>query len=386
MNKNIYLIILLISIIASCSTGKQALQRGDYLKSVEQAVGRLQSSPGNRKARETLRRAYPQLKRYYEDQVAQSKRSNDPYRWEKVSLYYGFLEQAYEMIQRSPAALTIIPNPKNYQMDLNAARLKAAEARYVLGKQVLKQARAGDRNAAKQAYEHFQVAMEYQTNFRDANQLMLEARDLATVYVLVEPIPMHSRSLDLTSEFFQNQIVEYVRNTTFSPFVHFYGLGELDATGQQPDQVVRMVFDDFVVGRATIREKTIKREADSVVVGQVTVTEGGKEIEKDVYGSVSAEVHTFEKTLTSTGLLDVQIIDPVRRSTISQRKFPGTFEWRDSWGYFNGDERALTAQDKLTVKTRREIMPPPPQQLFIEFTKPIYNQVTTFLRNYYNRM
>jgi hypothetical protein len=374
------------AIVAACSTGKQALQRGDYLKSVEQAVGRLQSSPGNRKARETLSYAYPQLIRYYEDQVAQAKRSNDPYRWEQVSLYYGFLEQAYEMIQRSPAVLSIIPNPKNYQMDLNASRLKAAEARYALGKQALEQGRAGDRLAAKQAYEHFQVAMEYQTNFRNAGQLIQEARDLATVYVLVEPIPMHSRSLNLTSEFFQNQIVEYVRNTTFSPFVHFYGLGELESTGQQPDQVVRMVFDDFVVGQATIRERVLKRESDSVVVGQVTVTEGGKEVEKDVYGTVSAEVHVFEKTLTSQGLLDVRIIDPLRRSVISQRKFPGSFEWAESWGYFNGDERALTDEDKRAVRTRREVMPPAPQQLFIEFTKPIYNQVTTFLRNYYNRL
>jgi hypothetical protein len=386
MNKNLYLITLLLSFILACSAGKQALQRGDYLKSVEQAVGRLQSSPGNRKARETLARAYPQLTRYYEDQIAQAKRGIDPLRWENVSLYYGFLEQAYEMIQRSPAALTVIPNPRNYQMDLNASRVKAAEARYALGMQFLDKARAGDRQAAKQAYEHFQVAMEYQPNFRDSDQMMLEARDLATVYVLVEPIPMHSRSLNLTSEFFQNQIVEYVRNTTFSPFVHFYGLGELNATGQEPDQVVRMAFDDFVVGQATIRERVLKREVDSVVVGTVTVNEGGKEIEKDVYGSVSAEVHMFEKTLTSTGLLDVQIIDPRRRSTISQRKFPGTFEWRDRWGYFNGDERALTDEDRQTVRTRREVMPPPPQQLFIEFTKPIYNQVTTFLRNYYNRM
>ena len=386
MNRNLYLILLLSLFVAACSTGKKALQRGDYLKSVEQAVNRLQSNPTNRKARETLRQAYPQLTRYYEGQIAQAKRSHDPLRWEQVSLYYSFLDEAYEMIQRSPAALALIPNANNYQADLNAAKIKAAEARYALGMQALDRGRAGERAQAKQAYEHFNVALEYQNNFRDSDQLMQEARDLATVYVLVEPIPMHSRSLNLTSEFFQNQIVEYVRNTTFSPFVHFYGVGELGATGQEPDQVVRMVFDDFVVGQSSIRERVFKREADSVVVGSVTVTENGKEIEKDVYGTVSAEVHVFEKTLTSQGLLDVQILDPVRRSVISQRKFPGTFEWADSWGYFNGDERALTSADKTAVRTRREIMPPAPQQLFIEFTKPIYNQVTTFLRNYYNQM
>lgn len=356
------------------------------MRSVEQSVTRLQSNPNNRKAVETLQQAYPQLVTYYTDQIARLKRSTDLYRWEQITSHYEVLDRAYNLIQRSPGALRVVGNATNYRQDLDAAQLKAAEARFALGEQELNKARQGDRVAAKRAYDHFGVAMDYRSNFRNADQLMQESRNLATVHVLVEPIPMHSRSLNLTSEFFQNQIVEYVRNTTFSPFVHFYGVGELEATGQEPDHVVRMAFDDFVVGQATIKEKVVSRVSDSVVVGQVSVTEKGEEVQKDVYGTVKAEVHVFEKTLTSTGLMDVQILDPVRRSVISQRKFPGTHIWKERWGYFNGDKRALTDEDLQSVKQRREIMPPAPQQLFIEFTKPIYNQVTTFLRNHYNRM
>lgn len=387
MNKTVYSIFALVIVLAmGCTAGKQALQRGDYFRSVEQAVSRLQSNPNNRKARETIRQAYPQLVSYYEDQAAKMKQSADPFRWERVTEHYDILDKAYNLVMRSPGALQVIPNPKSYRQDLDNAQIKAAETRYALGEQALSRGREGDRNAAKEAYNHFNIVEEYRSNFRNAVDLSREARELATVFVLVEPIPMHSRSLNLTSEFFQNQIVEYVRSTTFSPFVHFYGVGELDATGQQPDQVVRMAFDDFVVGQATIKEKVFQRQADSVVTGTVTVSENGEDVEKSVYGSVKAEVHIFQKILTSQGLLDVQILDPVRRSVISQRKFPGTHEWGEQWGYFNGDERALTKEDRVAVKSRREVMPPAPQQLFIEFTKPIYNQVTGFLRNYYNRM
>ncbi|MDB4286350.1 hypothetical protein N9933_03525 [bacterium] len=83
--------------------------------------------------------------------------------------------------------------------------------------------------------------------------------------------------------------------------------------------------------------------------------------------------------------MDFRILDPQSRSVISQKKFPGTFIWSDRWGYFNGDERALTQQDRDCLRKDREVPSPSPQILFREFTQPIYNQVTGFVGNFYQR-
>ncbi|UCE93086.1 MAG: hypothetical protein JSV73_09755, partial [Flavobacteriaceae bacterium] len=65
--------------------------------------------------------------------------------------------------------------------------------------------------------------------------------------------------------------------------------------------------------------------------------------------------------------------------------FPGEFVWFHEWGQFNGDERALTEEQSLICSNRR-INPAPPQQLFVEFTKPIqqqlHNRLISFYKNY----
>ena len=61
---------------------------------------------------------------------------------------------------------------------------------------------------------------------------------------------------------------------------------------------------------------------------------------------------------------------------------PGTFVWQDAWATYKGDERALTKENKKMVN-RRQLPEPGPQFLFVEFTKPIYNQLTAKIERFY---
>jgi len=372
-----YLLLVLI-ISSACSSGKKAYQKGDYEKSVFNSINRLRKSPNNDKAKATLKEAYPQLVGYYQDRIKSYKLSNDVHKWEKVIVDYGVLNQAYNEILRSPGALKVIPNPKNFQAEEDEARRKGAEARFVLGERELA---AQDRERAKVAFAHFEKAEQLMPNFRggEARTKMEEARIAATLHVLIEPIPMHSRALELSNEFFESQIIEYVRGTTLNPFVQFYTVEEQRSLGIPTDHVVRMQFDDFVVGQAYVKEEVTQCSRDSIIVGQVNITADSV---ADVYGTVTAKLHNFSKTLTSSGLLDVKLIDARTNSIISQQKFPGTFVWESRWGFFNGDERALTAAE-LKITKQRELPNPLPQDLFIEFTRPIYNQVTSHLKRFY---
>jgi len=185
----------------------------------------------------------------------------------------------------------------------------------------------------------------------------------------------------LTSEFFESQIIEFVSQTTLSPFVRFYSGRDSYNPPYGPDHVVQMIFDDFIVGQAYIKESVRERLQDSVVISEVRINDSTV---KDVYGTVKAEVTAFRKEISSTGLLDYRIINARSGELISQRKFPGTFVWIDEWGFFQGDERALRQEDRDVCRKRRESPNPPPQTLFVEFTKPIFNQVTQFTRNFYS--
>lgn len=378
MKHYLLLLSLCCLILASCSSGKKAYQKGDYEKSVNNAVNRLRKAPSNKKAIQTLKLAYPSLLGYYQDQVAQFKNSSDPFKWEQVMGRYGALNQIYDEVQRSPAAKQALPDVQNFSNDYELALRKAVEARYQIGSTLLD---TEGREEAKQAYTHFKWVDDRKPGFKDARTLMFEAQDLATVWVRIEPIPMQSRTFKLTTEFFQNNIAEFVANRTGSPFVAFMLPGQNNARSRNPDHILRMAFDDFVVGQAYVKETVRERVRDSVITGTVEV--GDSTI--NAYGTVKAEVHCFQKEIASSGLLDLQILDARSKAVISQKKFPGTFVYYDKWGFYNGDKRALFEEDKEFMQRRKPLADPLPQDLFVEFTRPIYDQVTGYITEYYKR-
>ncbi len=381
-----FILILLVLVLASaCSSGKRALKQGNYYEAVMKATNRLRSSPTNKSALQSLKTAYPNLINYNRDLAANLETSSDPFKWEQIADLYQQLNTVYDEVLRSPGARTVVASPQNFRSQYENALTRAAEARYQLGETELdKSLMLENREAAKLAYEHFKRAFELQPSFRDAEAKMYEARDIATVHVVIEPIPVSQR-YNLSNEFFQNKIMEYVRSSAKSEFVRFYSPYDLEGNNRQPDHIIQMWFDDFQVGNSKIKETVTDRTADSVVVGTVDVVENGEKVKKDVYGTVTAKVHIFEKELISRGLLDFKIIDAKDGAILTQNKFPGTHTWRETWGYFNGDERALSTTDKNKIKNRKEVPDPTPQDLFIAFTQPIYNQVTSFIQNFYRR-
>lgn len=377
------LLLIVVTLLSTCNAGKKALEQGNYEEAVLTAIDRLRQRPNSDKAREVLAEAYPRFVDYNRDRVRQLRNSSDPFRWERIMELYREINAVYDEIQRSPAAAQVIRSAQLYTSEYEEARVKAAEARYALGQRLLPDARVGNRNAAKEAYDHFVTADELYGGFRDAARVALEARELAMILVVVTPIPMPARSLEVSNEFFYNKMMEYLQGQRFSPFIEFYSLREAQAIDLQPDQRIEMAFDEFIVGQAFIKETVEERSRDSVVIGTVEVVEDGKKVEKDVYGTVKAEVHLFEKAIDSRGLLDLQVLGLPGEIVLAQEKFPGSFTWIDYWGFYNGDERALTEKDRRRLRNKREVMPPPPQDLFIGFTEPIYRDVTRFLQDFY---
>jgi len=112
------------------------------------------------------------------------------------------------------------------------------------------------------------------------------------------------------------------------------------------------------------------------------VTDDGR-YEK-VYSSVSATLTTFRKTVTSTGLMSMQIVDANTNKILNEQKFPGEFVWEATWGYFNGDERALNTE-QLNMCKRKEVPPPGRNEMFSFLSKPIFARVTTEIRNFYDQ-
>lgn len=372
--KNFLLILSTITILA-CSSGKKQFEQGNYETAVSKAVNRLRNSPNNKKARSTLKKAYPLASKVHLSNIKQLEHSSEQFKWDGITASYSRLNSLYDQITRCPACLEVLPRVKNYRNEYNEAAILAVEERYAAGIEELKKK---DRESAKVAYGHFQRVQSLQRNYKDTPERMEEARFYATLHVVLDQIPVHSRSLGLSHEFFQNRLHEEL-DKRGNEFVRFYSPAEANRIRlEDPDHVIVLQFDDFVVGQVNQKETFNTITKDSVVVGTTTID--GETY--DVYGTVEAKLVSYTKYVDSRGLLDMKIYDARTDRVLFQRKLPGEFNWVSEWATYMGDKRALT-EEELELTNYDEPPPPSPQFLFEQFCQPIYSQAVNQIRHFY---
>jgi hypothetical protein len=263
MRSIFYSYLIAVLFVMGCSSGQKAYQQGNYYEAVITSVNHLKRNNDHKKSIETLRQAYPMSVLYFEDKVSSAIASPAEFKWASVVQSYVTLNTMYEEIRRCPGALAVIPNPTNYTTKLAEARNNAAEEQYVAGRNAMAM---GTREKAKIAYGHFKSCGDYVQNYKDSQQKMEEALWAATVKVIVEPIPVTKR-FGVSAEFFDSRVSEYLHSASINQFVRFYSPEEAKKLKITPDQIVKVEFDEFVVGHVTMHEKEIPVQKDSIEVG-----------------------------------------------------------------------------------------------------------------------
>lgn len=377
MNKTKTIILFFLAMaICSCSTGKKSLEKGNYYQAVIKAVERLRSNPDSKNAKQTLKDAYPLAVETLISEIDNLMAAKADFKYAGVVDRYEKINSMAAEIRRSPAARSLKLDMQEYPTQLAGAKSKAALEAYNAGEELLAK---GDRLSAREAFYLFETANKYEKNYRDIDQKMNLAREQATLYVVVEDIAVPGL-YKINSDFFQSQMISNLSNRHAKDFIVFMNPDEAKNLNRA-DQVIMMRFDNFVVGSS--RDKDVVKEItskDSVKVGTATV--GGKKV--DVFNRVKATYTTHSRQIISSGLLDVKVINTSNEKLLGNKKFPGEFVWITEWASYNGDKRALSP-GQLKLTKIKPPMPPPPQELFLEFTKPIYDQTKSYLNNFYRK-
>lgn len=375
MKNTVILLCLSVLFLASCSTGKKALQKGDYYSAIMKAVDRLKSSPDNKNATNVIRDGYPMMLDWTQEEMDQVLSTNSTDKWERA---IGLMEQVNRLssaIRSTPATRNIINNPKTYTSELTMAYEKAAEMRYNAGLEELK---LNTKESARRAFDDFYATNRYVEGYKDVQELMQEAKEMATVNVILQTIPTPSIKYKLSSEFFYDQVFKYLNNH-YGPnsFVQVYSPYQADKEGlDRPDFIVDMEFFDFSVGNLTHSEKEENLENKVKIETRDTT--------QVHYKTYKAKLKTFTDQVVSGGRLRVRVYEPSTDRLLVDDLVPGSFTWVNDYAMYVGDKEALNKQ-QLEL-TKRKVLPLPPEQdLFVEFTKPIYSQVTGKLNRFFSR-
>lgn len=376
--KILFITIIISTIVTSCNTGKNLYIKGDYYQAVLRSVEKLRKSPHNKNAMETLANAYPYAVNTLLDKIENKNQLQSAFKNTEAVHIYEQLNFLYENIQRSPAAKNIISKPSKFYVQLENIKSLAAEEQYAAGMQQLSYQ---NRRNAKQAYFYFLEANKLVQNYKDVSDKIEESYDLSMLYVVTKLKPVHSRVYDLSADLFYTEVKNILKQIEQKEFVRFYTPEQSKKLKlDHPDQFLEINFEDFIVGETHRKERIEKMESDSLKVGQITLDDGTK---KDVLGIVKAKVSINRMEVVSKGLINLSIIQNYDQQEIIKEDFAGEYVWYNEWGNFNGDERALTKQ-QIEICNRKRIDPVAPQQMFVEFTKPIHDQLRRKLISFYH--
>jgi len=377
LTNHILLFLLVTIILISCSTGSTAYKHGDYYKECLESVGRLRSNPDSKKSQDILIKAYPLAKKMAQREIENAKIANGTDQYDVLAYQYEQMNQLANAIYACPKANQLIPQPTEYIAELSDAKQMAAEQAYTMGINALK---ANTVDQARLGFQYFNKANDYVYGYKDVIRKIEEARYAATLRVIVQR-PYTSNKYQYSADFFYDNLLSEMTKTAKNRFVRFYSPEEAtNENMRNPHQYIVLNFEDFSLGNIRETSNATLEKRDSVVVGTVKVE--GKTYNS--YNTVTATLTTFRREVTSGGVLSLRIIDAQNNRELQQRNLTGTYVWNTSWANFKGDDRALTAEQKKMC-TREPQVQPSSQDLFIEFTKPIYSQAVSFVRSAYTR-
>ena len=381
MRKYLHNLVGIILLLTACSTGEKALQQGNYYDAMMKAVSRLSSDPDNKKATRVVRDGYPLAIAYYQEEIDHTLTSNDPFRWKETLEIMQTVNRMSDEIRRIPAARKLVTSPKNYTSELADVQNRAAQEYYDAGTDALNRK---TRETAKQAYLYFQSADGLVRGFKDTKQKMLETKDLATLKVVVEQIPVNGK-YEYSAQFFYDNVFQML-NQKFQEkdFVHFFSPEQAEKIHlKYPDMVLQMGFYDFYIDRpqhsevekdlsAEVEEKyQVRINKDSTITRTRMIPKRGK-------------IKILTDQVASGGLLEMKAVEFQSQKIIFTDKIPGQYTWQNKYGIFVGDNEVLDDELKAILNNKM-VMPPAPQDMFVLFTKPIFSQLADKLGTYFRQ-
>lgn len=381
MKKINVLIFLFAVAIASCSTGKKSLERGNYFDAIMKAVGRLSSDTDNKKASQVISEGYPMAITYYQEEIDRTLSSNDPFKWKQTLDIMQTVNRMSDEIRRVPAARRLVSNIKSYTSEMTDVQNKAAQEYYDSGMDALSRK---TRESAKQAYFDFQNADALVRGYKDSRQKMQQSKDLATLKVIVEQIPVNGK-FEYSAQFFYDNVFQML-NQQFpeNSFVHFFSPEQADRMKlKYPDMVLRMGFYDFFIDRPQHleEEKELNRQIEEKY--EVKISKDSTAVRTRLIPK-KGKIKILTDQVASGGLLELKAVDFQSQKIVFTDKIPGEFTWQNKYGIFVGDKEVL--DNELTnILNNKMVMPPAAQDMFVLFTKPIFNQLATKLTNYFKQ-
>ncbi|TJY36044.1 hypothetical protein [Pontimicrobium aquaticum] len=371
--KKLLLLSILLLVLISCSGRKQvekAVNSGNYDQAIANALKKLETNKNKKRKQDyifMLRDAYNKAVERDLNTIKHLKKDNNPELYRKIYELYLDLNTRQESIK---PVLPLVVNGKNikfkfndYSSNIAQSRNNTADYLYEKGLDLID---SDNKSNIREAYNIYRYIEQIHPNYEDAKELMEEAHELGTNYVIVS-IENH------TQQIIPQQLEDDLLN------FDTYGLNKFWTTYHaNPDITINYDFamqlqlQQINISPERIKERQFIREKDVVdgweykldSDGNVAKDTLGNDIKVDKIFTAKAKYNEFIQTKSSQVIAKVVYTDLVSNQTLDEFPIDSGFVFENLFARYRGDKRALTKKDLKLVKSKRIPFPSNEQMVY----------------------
>ena len=365
-------------LLASCSSSRDYLLRGDEDKTMFDIVKRLNKKSTDPDATRDIAQVYAQVQQRHLKKIETYQTYNDIEKWDKLIQEYAILQEIYNAIENSDAASRLV-TPTSYLNELNAVKEQAAEDYYQMGNELLAHQ---SRESARKAHAAFKKSSSIIRDYKDSRQKMDEAYNNSVINVLINPIQDNSfffntgwgnMGYNYSNEYFQQNLVRDLGGKYATRFpARFYTDWEARRDDIQPDWVVDLTLRNMDIPRPAVSNSS--RNVSKQI--QVSTDTSGK----PTYQTVHATLNIQRQYFNARAQMDINIVEVATRRNVAYNSYSDTYNWQQEVATFSGDRRALSNQD-LALLNNSTFNMPRREDILNELYRNIYPQVKNRISN-----
>ena len=358
----------------ACKSTTKLYEQGQYDRAVYSALDDLRKRPNSTSAGQVLPSAYREAVRGYENSIHAAQISTTNQKFDILFNNYRALQNMYNAISATPAALALL-SPKNYVDELNTAAEDAAEFHYQGGLSFFQQR---DRIGARKAYEEFRATESYVPGYKDVEQMKAQAYNLAVMNIVVNKFDQRFGYYNVDAAYFQNDVLSTLNNIGGNYFYRFFDINSGPARDVRVDQYMEVNMYDLFFSKLATDNYSYEVTKDI----PIKTDKDGKSSSGTEH--VKATVTVTRRVINARLQMDYRISDAATQRMITFDRIPTQYTWEKSTGKYAGDSRALSDKDWAIVRGEFN-KEPDENELYRALTRQIMNEFTSRMRTIYGR-
>jgi hypothetical protein len=371
--KKLLLITVFLSVLLSCGGRKQIEQQlhtGNYDTAISNALKKLQ----NNKDKKRKQKFVVMVEDAFYKAVERDLKTISHYKKDGNPEHYKLIYDMYiNMDARQEAIKPYLPfkvGNKNVNLEFNDYESQIIDYRYKTSDYLIDKGLdlldTNNKVNIREAYGIFEYIESINPNFEDTRDLMNEAHEKGTNYVIVN---IENRTQQIIPEQLEYDLLDF--NT--------YGLNQFwtvyHATKEPTinyDYGMQLQLKRILISPEEIREKQLVRKKE-VVDGWKYQLDGDGNVAKDSLGNdikidkiieAKARFSEFRQFKSTQVLADVVYTNLRSNEVIDAFPIDTEFVFENRFGVYRGDERALTKRDLRLLKQRRIPFPTNEQMVY----------------------